>query len=81
MSGAGNGVCSALALSNAITNLAGIFFSNLCVPVDYSITPTCLVGIQLVSSLPEEYAFFKSCVIWGLISETRNDRVVILIQI
>lgn len=31
MSGAGNGVSSALALSNAVTNLAGIYFftSNL----------------------------------------------------
>lgn len=45
MSGAGNGVSSALALSNAITNLAGIypfFLSNLCVPIDYSIATASL---------------------------------------
>lgn len=45
MSGAGNGVSSALALSNAITNLAGIclfFTSNQCVSVEYFIVPKSL---------------------------------------
>lgn len=60
MSGAGNGVSSALALSNAITNLAGIFHK---IYVFFQLT----VLFKWFFSFPEEEALFKSCVMCHMV--------------